>query len=74
MTIGIVTTVIATLSIRGRDDRDRGVRDGGFRDAGYHERDFRDRASLEQPVSHRTWRNDSRPLSRDGQMESPFYN
>jgi hypothetical protein len=59
---------------RGRDDRDRGVRDGGFRDAGYHDRDFRDRASLEQPVSHRTWRNDSRPLSRDGQMESPFYN
>jgi hypothetical protein len=59
---------------RSRDDRDRSVRDGGFRDAGYHDRDFRDRASLEQPVSHRTWRTDSRPLSRDGQMESPFYN
>ncbi len=59
---------------RSRDDRDRSVRDGGFRDTGYHDRDFRDRASLEQPVSHRTWRTDSRPLSRDGQMESPFYN
>ncbi len=45
-----------------------------YRDSDYRDRDFRDRASLEQPVSHRTWRNDSRPLSRDGQMESPFYN
>jgi hypothetical protein len=56
------------------DHRDRDDRDRGFRDTGYRDRDFRDRASLEQPVSHRTWRNDSRQLSRDGQMESPFYN
>jgi hypothetical protein len=43
-----------------------------YRDSG--DRDYRDRDYRDEPVSRRSWRSESRPTSRDRDLESPFYN
>ncbi len=43
-----------------------------YRDSG--DRDYRDRDYRDEPVSRRSWRSESRPASRDRDLESPFYN
>jgi hypothetical protein len=43
-----------------------------YRDS--RDRDSRNRDYRDEPVSRRSWRSESRPTSRDRDLESPFYN
>jgi hypothetical protein len=52
-----------------RDYSDRDYTNREFRD-----RDSRDRSYRDEPVSRRSWRSESRPMNRDRDVESPFYN